>query len=117
MFTFAPQLISLFRDDPEVIRIGAAALRFQCISFPAQSWIVMSNMMEQSIGRTIPATFLATARQGVFFIPAVWILFGTLGLLGIEMAQAVSDILTLAFAIPIHIHVMRTMESHNNLKG
>ena len=110
MFIFAPQLIGLFRDDPQVIACGAAALRFQCISFPAQSWIVMSNMMEQSIGRTAPATFLATARQGIFFIPAVWILFAAFGLLGIQMAQAVSDLLTLACAIPIHIHVMRTME-------
>ena len=109
MFIFAPDLIRLFRDDPTVIACGATALRFQCISFPAQSWIVMSNMMEQSIGRTVPATFLATARQGVFFIPAVWILFAAFGLLGIQMAQAVSDLLTLLCAIPIHIHVMRTL--------
>ena len=109
MFVFAPDLIKIFRDDPAVIACGAAALRFQCISFPAQSWIVMSNMMEQSIGRTVPATFLATARQGVFFIPAVWILFAAFGLLGIQMAQAVSDLLTLLCAIPIHIYVMRTL--------
>ena len=109
MFIFAPDLIGLFRDDPTVIKCGAVALRFQCISFPAQSWIVMSNMMEQSIGRTVPATFLATARQGIFFIPLVWILFAAFGLLGIQMAQAVSDLLTLLCAIPIHIHVMRTL--------
>ena len=109
MFIFAADLISLFRDDPTVIECGATALRFQCISFPAQSWIVMSNMMEQSIGRTVPATFLAAARQGVFFIPVVWILFAAFGLLGIQMAQAFSDLLTLLCAIPIHIHVMRTL--------
>ena len=114
MFIFAPHLIALFRDDPAVIQIGTAALRFQCISFPAQSWIVMSNMMEQSIGRTVPATFLATARQGIFFIPTVWILFATCGLVGIEMAQAVSDLLTLLCAIPIHIHVMRTLVPRQN---
>ena len=110
MFIFAPQMISLFRDDPDVIRYGALALRLQCISFPAQSWIVMSNMMEQSIGRTVPATFLATARQGLFLIPVIWILFACFGLLGIQMAQAVADVLTLACAIPIHLYVMRTLE-------
>ena len=109
MFVFAPQLIALFRDDPAVIECGAAALRFQCLTFPAQSWIVMSNMMEQSIGRTMPATFLATARQGVFFIPAVLILPLLFNLTGIQMAQAVSDLLTLLCAIPIHIHVMKTL--------
>jgi Na+-driven multidrug efflux pump len=70
----------------------------------------MSNMMEQSIGRTVPATFLATARQGLFLIPVIWILFACFGLLGIQMAQAVADVLTLACAIPIHLYVMRTLE-------
>lgn len=110
MFLFAPQLIAFFRDDPEVIACGAAALRFQCVTFPAQSWIVMSNMMEQSIRRTIPATFLATARQGIFFIPSVLILSNTIGLLGIQMSQAVADLCTLLCALPIHIYVLRTME-------
>ena len=109
-YVFAPQLVALFRDDPQVIACGAAALRFQCLTFPAQSWIVMSNMMEQSIGRTVPATFLAAARQGIFFIPCVLILPLLFGLTGIQMAQAVADACTLAVAIPVHIHVMKTMK-------
>lgn len=107
-YVFAPQLIALFRDDSEVIACGAAALRFQCLTFPAQSWIVMSNMMEQSIGRTVPATFLAAARQGIFFIPVVWGLSALIGLPGIQIAQAVSDLLTLLCAVPIQIYVMRS---------
>ncbi len=110
LFVFAPQVISWFQNDPEVILHGSRALRFQCLSFPAQSWIVMSNMMEQSIGRTASATFLSAARQGIFFIPAIILLEFFLGLTGLQMAQAVSDLLTLACAIPIHIHVLRTME-------
>ncbi len=109
MYIFAPQLISIFRDDPLVIEYGTRALRFQCISFPAQSWIVMSNMMEQSIGRTVPATILAAARQGIFFIPTVLLLTELLGLTGTQMAQAISDLLTLCCAIPIHIHVLKTL--------
>ena len=109
MFIFAPTMISWFQDDPEVIRCGALALRFQCISFPAQSWIVMSNMMEQSIGRTASATFLSAARQGVFLIPAILLLNHLLGLTGVQMAQAVADLLTLACALPIHLCVLKTM--------
>ena len=108
-FMFAPQLIALFRDSPEVISIGTAALRFQCVTFCFQSWIVMSNMMLQTIGRTVPATFLAMARQGIFFIPLVWILSTTFGILGIQMTQAVSDLLALACAVPIQLKVMREM--------
>ena len=110
-FAFAPQLIALFRDSPEVISIGSTALRFQCATFFLQGWTVMSNMMLQTIGRTAPATFLAMARQGIFFIPLVWLLSHLLGLSGIQMTQMVSDLLTLACAIPIQIKVLRELGS------
>ena len=109
-YACAPQLIGLFRDDPAVIACGAAALRFQCVTFPLQSWIVMSNMMEQSMGRTAPATFLSVARQGVFFIPVVLGLSAIWGVTGIQTAQSVSDALTFLCAVPIQLHVLRTME-------
>ena len=116
VFAFAPQVVSLFRDDPEVIRIGTTALRFQCALFPTLSWIAMSTLMEQVIGRTAASTFLSVARQGMFFIPAVLILSATLGVLGIQMSQAVADLLTLACAIPVHIQVMRSLPKEDRLK-
>ena len=110
-FIFAPQLAALFRDDPQVIAYGATALRFQCVTFCFQGWVVMSNMMLQTIGRTAPATFLAMARQGVFFIPLVWILSAAFGMLGIQMTQTVSDCLTLICAIPIQLKVLRELSA------
>ena len=109
-FAFAPQLIGLFRDDPKVIAYGALALRLQCITFPAQSWVVMSNMMQQSTNRTTSATFLSVARQGVFFIPLVLVLSHHLGMLGVQLAQPSADVLTLLCAIPIQIYVLKTMK-------
>lgn len=110
-FAFAPQMISLFRDDPEVIACGAAALRFHCVSFSLQGWIVISNMMQQTMGRTGPATFLAMARHGVFFIPLVWILSATLGLLGIQMTQMVADFLAFICAIVIQRKILQELSS------
>ena len=109
MATFAPQLVALFRDDPEVVAIGAAALRYQCVTFFFLSWTVMSQMMLQTIGRTGPATFLSMARQGIFFIPLVWMLSSALGLVGIQLTQAVADVFTMACAIPIQLKVLREM--------
>ena len=108
-YAFAPNLITLFRDDPAVVSFGSAALRFQCLTFPLQSWIVMSTMMEQSMGRTIPATFLSVARQGFFFIPSVLLLPLVLNAAGVQVAQSVADALTLLFAIPIHLHVLKSL--------
>lgn len=113
-FIFAPQLVALFRDSPEVVSIGTVALRLQCLTFCLHSWVVMSNMMLQTIGRTGPATFLAMARQGIFFIPLVWILSHLLGLPGIQMTQMISDLLTLACAVPIQIKVLRELSAQSN---
>ena len=108
-FIFAPQLVSIFRDDPDVIACGALALRLQCCTFPFQSWIIMSNMMQQVTGKTGPATFMAIARQGIFFIPCVLFLPMAFGVLGIQMAQAVSDLCTLLCAIPLQMYILRSV--------
>ncbi|MBQ4155141.1 MAG: MATE family efflux transporter [Clostridia bacterium] len=114
-FIFAPQIISVFRNDAEVIAFGTAALRFQFCTFPLHSWIVMANMMEQSMGRTIPATFLGGARQGIFFIPTILIFSALFGAVGVQSAQAMADLLTFLSAIPIHIYVMKTMNKGKTL--
>ena len=112
-YVFAPNLVALFRDDPAVIEFGTRALRFQCITLWVQSWVVMSNMMMQSIGRTVPATFLAVARQGLFFIPIILILPLFLDALGIQVAQSAADLLTFFCAIPIQLKVLKSFTVDN----
>ena len=109
-YLFAPNLVALFRDDPAVIEFGTRALRFQCMTLWIQSWVVMSNMMMQSIGRTVPATFLAVARQGLFFIPIVLILPPLLDALGIQVAQSAADLLTFLCAVPIQLRVLQSFK-------
>jgi len=115
-FVFAPTVIGLFRDDPAVIEFGSRALRFQCITFTLQSWVVMSNMLMQATGRTVPATFLAVARQGLFFIPMVLCLPAILGVTGIQMAQSAADLLTFLCAVPIQIRVLRSFPKEDRIQ-
>lgn len=108
-FCFAPQLIAVFRDDPQVIAYGSVALRFQCVSFISCCWVVPTNMMLQTIGRTVPATLVAVSRQGLFLIPAVLILPHVLGITGILMAQSVADVATLLLSIPVQCKVLKEL--------
>ena len=109
-FIFAPQIVSVFRDDPAVIDVGTIALRMQCVTFPLAAWIVMCNMMTQTIGKALPASFLAMARQGLFFIPAVLLLPRLFGIFGVELSQPIADIISFAFAVPLEIGVLREMK-------
>ena len=115
-FAFAPQLVAIFRDDPEVIAIGAAALRYQCATFCLQSWVVMGNMMQQSMGKTVPATFMAVARQGLFFIPMVWILSAALGFTGVQLSQSAADLITFVVSIPVQARILRELPQDKTQK-
>lgn len=113
-------LVGIFRDDADVIRIGTTALRFQCLTFTLNGWIIMNNMMMQTMGKTVYASVLASARQGLFFIPALLILPRLSGLLGIQMAQAVADACTVIITTVLYLLVMKTMrreeEEYNAVK-
>ena len=101
---FAPDLIKIFRsEDAELIKIGAEALRGQCLSFPLVGVSMVTNMMYQTTRKTLIATVLSMGRQGIFFIPTIMILPLFIGLQGVEMTQAVADALTFMLALPFAI--------------
>ncbi|MDE7286059.1 MAG: MATE family efflux transporter [Lachnospiraceae bacterium] len=109
---FAPNIVALFRkEDQAVIETGALALRLQCITFPLNAWIVMSNMMLQSIGKALKASIIAGARQGYFFIPLIRILAYAFGLLGVQMTQAAADVGTFILSVPLAISVLNEMKA------
>lgn len=109
-FIFAEPLVTLFRkDDPDVIMIGTAALRFQCIAFPLNAWIVICNMYLQSIGKAVKASIVAASRQGIFFMPLIWIVPYFFGLFGVEITQMLADIGTFLLSLPLGLGVLREM--------
>ena len=106
---FAPQIIHFFRDDPEVVAVGTVALRAQAISLPLMATIVLTNMMLQSTGKGLKASVNSSARNGIFFIPLILILPRFFGLFGVEISQAVADVLSFLLAIPFAVSELRKM--------
>ena len=100
---FSDELIAIFRDDPEVIRIGTFALSAQFIGQFFQPVAVCTNMMFQSSGNSGIATLLSMMRSGLFFIPILLIFTATSGLVGIQLSQAISDILTAIASLPFAV--------------
>ncbi len=108
-FLFAPQLVQLFRDDPQVIAIGVLAFRCQCASLLFQPMTVVTNMLFQSIGKAGQATILACSRQGIFLIPLLLILPYFLDILGIQIAQAIAEVLSCALSVPFAVIFFRKL--------
>ena len=106
---FAPHIVGFFRNDPDVIAVGAPALRWQAATMPLSACIVMTNMMLQSIGKGVKGTIMAASRSGIFFIPLILILPKLLGLPGLEMTQAWADVLTFGLSIPLAASELKKM--------
>lgn len=116
-FIFAEPIIELFRSDPDVVAVGAVALKWQVVSFPLVATIVLTNMLMQTIRKPIRANLVAAARSGFFFIPLIFILPHFFGLLGVEMCQACADVCSFIMAVPIAWSAFRDMrrEKHTNI--
>ena len=104
------QVIGVFRDDPEVIRIGVFALRCQCIACFFQPAAVCANMMFQSVGESGKASFLSALRSGICFIPLILVLPAAFGLRGVQTAQTVADVLTFLISAPLAISFLRKLD-------
>ena len=100
-FIFSEEMIRLFRDDVEVIGVGITALRWQLVAYPLITYIVVTNMLLQTIRKAGRANIVAASRSGLFFIPLILILPHFLGLPGVEMCQAIADICAFAISYPI----------------
>ena len=109
-FVFSRPIITMFRrEDAQVIRIGTLALRLQLATMPFQAWVIMVNMLTQSIGYGFRASLVAMGRQGLFLIPALLIFPGALGLLGLQLAQPVADMLTFVLAAAVVAGVLKEL--------
>lgn len=111
-YIYAPEIVSWFREgDSQVIEVGANALRWQFITLPLGAWVILCNMLLQTIRKPVRAVVLSSARQGLFFIPFILLLPYCLGLQGVEMTQAVADLCSFLLALPLTVPVLRAMRA------
>lgn len=118
LFVTAPHLLKLFiSDDPAVMEIGTMALRAQAISMPLLPVGVVANMTFQSIGKAWRATMMSAMRQGIFFLPLIFILPAFLGLYGVVSTQAVSDLLTAFACAPFLVRFYKNLAEETKATG
>ena len=87
------------------------ALRAQILTMLLAIWIILTNMMLQTIGYAGQASLIAASRQGLFFIPAVFILPQFFGLFGVQIAQSVADVFSFLLALPLALRVLNAFRT------
>ena len=104
---FAEPIISIFQKQEDVIRIGAAALRFTAIGMMFMPFSVPVNMLYQSIQQPTISSVLSLIRSGAVTIPLLLIGVPLLGLTGIQIAQPTADVIAGLISIPFILRFLR----------
>ena len=105
---FADQLIVVFSgEDAEMRMYGALCIRLQCLALPIHAWVAVVNMFCTGLGNATGAFLLATARQGTCFIPLLYPFANAWDAYGICSVQAAADVLSLIFAVPLIIIMLK----------
>ena len=108
---FAQPVASWFaKDDPELLRMAALCIQFQCVALPVHAWVAVVNMLCAGLGYGGLAFLLATSRQGTCFLPILYPMAFLLGAMGIVSIQGVADVLSLLLAIPVCRIVLRRID-------
>ena len=107
---FAEPIISIFQKHPDVITIGAKALRFTAFGMMFMPFSVPVNMLYQSIQQPTISSVLSMIRSGAVTIPLLLVGVPILGLLGIQIAQPTADVIAGLISIPFIIRFVRSKE-------
>ncbi len=109
---FSHEIISFFRaEDPELVRVGIEGIRYWAAVFPLLGYTIMAQMYLQNIRKTVSASILSMARQGLFYFPLLFLLANLFGLDGLLLTQPIADLFTFFLAIVLCQKALKEMMS------
>jgi len=91
---FPSQMMMIFTDDPELIAMGANAMRLMMLLIPVVGFHIVGTTIFQALGKALPSFILSMSREILFLIPLILVLPKFWGLNGIWLTMPISDILS-----------------------
>lgn len=67
-------------------------------------------MINENAGAATPALIINLSRQGIIYIPALFIMRATVGVTGLVWAQPVADLLSTALVAVLYLKTVKKMQ-------
>ena len=115
-YIFTNQIVSAFLTDVTAFDYAMQFARILLTtSFLFGVFYVLTNAL-QAMGAATASLIINLSRQGIIFIPALFILKAILGLTGLVWAQPVADILSIFLAAILYINTFKKL-SREQISG
>ena len=109
-YVFTNQIVSAFLTDQTAFTYAVQFARILLsTSFLFGVFYVLVNAL-QAMGAATPALLISMSRQGIIFIPALFILQAVIGMTGLVWAQPVADVLSILIAAILFGKTMKKMQ-------
>ena len=111
---FAPQLIGIFTQSPEVIATGSRVLRTIMWILPFVGAVSMSRMSFQAMGKPQYAFAITLVRQLVLYVPLLLALNSLFGFDGMIWAQPCTELIMMVVSVGLLYRVIRSSQAVNS---
>ena len=109
---FAPRLIGIFTESPEVIATGSYVLRNIMFILPFVGATSMSRMSFQAMGKPQYAFGITLVRQLFLYVPLLILLNRVFGFSGMIKAQPVTEVIMIAVSVSLLYRVITAEGGH-----
>lgn len=106
-FILCGPLVSAFVTEQETLKLGILMTKAVMASGPVIGIYYLCISLMQAIGKPILPIITSLLRQGIVYIPLMYILNAVIGLDGLIMTQPISDYISTIAAIASAIYLMR----------
>lgn len=103
-------IIQVFINDADVVYYGIQMIIALQLSGPVIGILFLCINTIQGMGKALPSLILTVCRQGLVFIPLVFLLNGLFGLDGVIYAQPTADFVSIVLSVGICLSIFRKME-------
>lgn len=108
IFCFVPdKLLMLFDAGPEMLSIGAPALRTISFCFIGAAGGIIFSTMFQAMGHGFLSLLMSLLRQLILILPLAWVLGKVFGLPGVWYAYPMAEYVCFAVFLPVAIVTVR----------
>lgn len=108
-YAFTAQIVRTVLTEPAAFEYGYHFARIiLSTGFLFGVYYVLTNTL-QAMGAATPSLIINLSRQGLLFIPIMYLMEASLGIDGLLWAQPLVDVLSLALAVALYIPIHRKM--------
>lgn len=114
---FRENVVNMFINDARVVNLGVKMLTALMTPGPVIGIMFVLNFAFQGMGKGFQSLLLSIGRQGLIYIPLLFILNKAVGLNGIIWAQATADFVCVIMSIVMFTIVMNGINKKSAVSG